>query len=285
MTPDLELLTQALGHEPRSWEAVDAGGYTRSQAWRVTTSDGPVFVKTAEEAGSLHMLRREAVVYREVRGPFLPSFVGFADSGQRALLAIEFLEDAHWPPPYPDDVSPLFEALDLVASTEAPTELPTQDAWRSRWEQVADDPEPLLGLAICTRRWLSSSIQSLIAAEKQAGFEGDHLVHADIYSANVAFTANGAVLVDWGASSRGSRWIDVAFAALSLRVEGATSPSLELPGEASFAAALAGHFAVEAPAPLPDWAEPGSTLRADMNGDLAHALRWSAELLDLPPLS
>lgn len=101
MTPDLELLAAALGHESHSWEAVDTGGYTHSQAWCVTTPDGPVFVKQAEEAGSLHMLHREAVVYRDVRGSFLPGFVGFADSGKRALLAIEFLEDAHWPRPTP----------------------------------------------------------------------------------------------------------------------------------------------------------------------------------------
>jgi hypothetical protein len=82
---------------------------------------------------------------------------------------------------------------------------------------------------------------------------------------------------------RGSRWIDVAFALLSLRVEGATPPSLDFPNEGPFAAALAGHLAVEAPAPLPDWAEPGSTLREAMAGDLAHALRWAAERLELAP--
>ncbi len=82
---------------------------------------------------------------------------------------------------------------------------------------------------------------------------------------------------------RGSRWIDVALALLSVRVEGGTPPPLDFPAEASFAAAFAGHFAVEAPAPLPDWAEPGSTLREDMAGDLAHALRWAAELFELPP--
>ena len=83
---------------------------------------------------------------------------------------------------------------------------------------------------------------------------------------------------------RGSRWIDVALALLSVRVEGGTPPHVEFPGEALFAAAFAGHFAVEAPAPLPEWAEPTSTLREDMADDLAHTLRWTAELLELPPL-
>lgn len=113
---------------------------------------------------------------------------------------------------------------------------------------------------------------------------GDELVHNDIYSGNVCFTARGAVLVDWGAAVRGSRWVDVALTLLSLRAEGGTVPRLDFPGEASFAAAFAGHFAVETPAPLPEWAEPESTLREDMAGDLVHALHWTAELLELPPL-
>jgi hypothetical protein len=281
--PDRDLLESAIGHTAVGFPSIDTGGYTRSRAWRVDTPDGSVFVKQAADEGSLAMLRREAIVYRGVSGTFLPAFVGFADSSERALLAIELLEDAHWPPPYPDDVAPLFDALELVARATPPPELPAQRPRQSRWSRVAADPGPVLGLGLCSPEWLESSLDALIAAEADAVFEGDSLVHNDVYSGNVGFTSRGAVLVDWGAAVRGSRWIDVAFALLSVRVEGGNVPRLEFPGEAVFAAALAGHFALEAPAPLPDWAEPGSTLRADMAGDLAYALRWAAELLHLPP--
>ena len=283
MRPDPELLTEALGCAALDVGPPSAGGYTRSRSWRVTTPAGSVFVKEADDEGSLHMLRQEATVYREVGGPFLPAFVGFADSGERALLAIEWLEDADWPPPYPEDVGPLFDALALVAATVPPAELPRQRPRFSRWERVAADPQPFLGLGLCSARWLERSLDTLVAAEATADFEGGVLVHNDVYSRNVCFAPRGAVLVDWGAAVRGSPWIDVAFALLSVRVEGGTPPVLDFPAEGAFAAALAGHLAVEAPAPLPQWAEPGSTLSDDMRGDLEYALAWAAALLDLSP--
>ena len=155
----------------------------------------------------------------------------------------------------------------------------------SEWERVATDPEPFLGLGLCSREWFTHSIDVLLEAESRVVVEGESLVHNDVYSANVAFGKGGAMLVDWGAAVRASRWIDVAFAILSLRVEGGTRPAwLALPGEEALAATIAGLFATGAPGPLPAWAEPGSTFLEDIAGDLAHALRWSAEHLDLPPL-
>lgn len=94
MGPDADLLRTAIGTEAVSLEPV-GGGYTRSQAWKVSTPGGTVFAKQADDEGSLHMLRREAVVYESVRAPFLPGFVGFADRGDRALLAVENVEGAY----------------------------------------------------------------------------------------------------------------------------------------------------------------------------------------------
>jgi hypothetical protein len=132
VTPDLDLLTSALGSTPTRCESLTHGGYTRSRTWRAETTDGSFFAKEAADDGSLHMLRREVLVYRTVDGAFLPGFVGFADAGDRALLAVEFLEDARWPPPYPEDVGPLFDALELVAATTPPHDLPAHGPWRSR---------------------------------------------------------------------------------------------------------------------------------------------------------
>ena len=279
--PDLELLAAALGAPPHSWERITSGGYTRSERWRVETADGRAFVKQAEDEGSLHMLRREAVVYADVHGSFLPGYVGFADSGTRAVLAIELLEHAHWPPPYPDDTTPLFDSLEPIAAAPVPPGLPALSQPR-RWEEIAVEPEPLLGLGVCTREWLDRSLPTLIAAEKAAAIEGDDLVHGDVYSGNIGFVDSRAVLVDWGACVRGSRWTDVAFAVLSVRVEGGILPTLAFPEERAYAAATAGLLALEAPKPLPEWSPPDSRLRQDMTADLGHALRWAAEELELP---
>lgn len=284
MELDHDLLHEAIGSAPAAAEPLRAGGYTRSGTWRIATPEGLVFVKQAEDEGSLEMLRREAVVYRGVRGPFLPALVAFADSGDRALLALEYVEGAHWPPPYPADVRPLFDSLELLGVADSPPGVPVQRPPVSRWEQVAADPTRFLELELCSQGWLERSLPVLAQAEAGADFTGDALVHNDVYSGNVGFTRRGAVLVDWGAAVRGSRWVDVAFALLSVRVEGGTPPAVVLPGEGAFAAALAGHFAVEAPAPLPSWAEVGSTLREDMARDLAHALVWCVEALELEPL-
>ena len=228
------------------------------------------------------MLRREALVYQHVHGSFLPGYRGFADSGARAVMAIELLAEAHWPPPYPDDVAPLFRALEDVAAAAPPAALPSWKHRPSRWERVAADVVPLIGLGLCSEAWLERALPTLIAAERDAVDVGDDLVHNDVYSGNVAFVGHRAVLVDWGAAVKGSRWVDVAFAILSVRVEGGELPPVDLPNEGAHAASIAGHFALEAPLPLPEWTPPDSTLRGDMIGDLAHALRWAAEALELP---
>ena len=243
-----------------------------------------MFLKEASDEGSLAMLRREAIVYANVSGGFLPALMGFADNGDRAVLALECLSDVCWPPPYPDDVSPLFAALEQTSASTPPSELPAHGKRHAKWERVAADPEPFLGLGVCSPDWLEQSLDELTAAENRADLEGDVLVHNDVYSGNVCFRGDDAVLIDWGCAVRGSRWIDVAFALLSVRVEGGVPPPLDFPDEPFFAAALSGHFAVEAPAAAPDWALPGSTLREDMKADLVHALRWAAEELELPPL-
>ena len=281
--PALAVAVQsALGKNAVNWEPVIGGGYTRQAKWHVRFADGSTaFVKAADEEPFSSALRREVAVYRSVEGPFLPRLVGARDDGALVVLAVEDLVEAHWPPPYPDDVRPLFEALDALAATPVPGVLRVWPVASSNWRTTAETPEPFLALGLCSGVWLDQVVESLVQAESRVSWAGDDFVHYDVYSGNVCFVGPRALLVDWDAAGRGNRWIDVAFALLNLRLEGARLPDVALPQEGDYAALLSGHFAVEAPAPLPEWAE-GSSLREDMVGDLRHALEWTAEALGLP---
>jgi hypothetical protein len=272
----------AVGKDAVSWEPVIGGGYTRQAKWRVHFADGSTaFVKAAHEEPYSGALRREVAVYKSVDGSFLPRLVGAGDDGALVVLAVEDLAEAQWPPPYPDDVRPLFEALDALAATPAPDGLRVWPVARSNWRKVAEEPEPFLALGLCSGTWLEHVVDRLVQAELRVSWAGDDFVHYDVYSGNVCFVGPRALLVDWDTAGRGNRWVDVAFALLNVRAEGARLPDVGLPQEGDYAALLSGHFAVEAPAPLPEWAE-GSSLREAMVGDLRHALEWTAEALGLP---
>jgi len=273
---------RGLRREAVKWEPVIGGGYTRQAKWRVRFADGSTaFVKAADEEPYSSALRREVTVYESVDGPFLPRLVGALDDGALVVLAVEDLAGAHWPPPYPDDVRPFFEALDALAATPVPSGLRSWSVAGSNWQRIVDDPGPFLALGLCSAPWLEQVVQDLVQAESRVSWAGNDFVHYDIYSGNVCFVGSRALLVDWDTAGAGNRWVDVAFALLNLRVEGAAPLDVRLPQEGDYAALLSGYFAVEAPGPMPQWAED-SSLREDMVGDLRHALEWTADTLGLP---
>jgi aminoglycoside phosphotransferase (APT) family kinase protein len=282
--PELgEALERIAGARPLRWRSV-GGGHTRASRWRVGLADGgSVFVKVPRDERSLHDFERELRVYENVRGAFLPAFVG-ASRGGPAMLVLEDLGGARWPPPWPDDVSDLFAALEAIAGTPAPRQLPRLPAERATyWERIARDPECVVALGACSPAWLEHALPALIEAESRLDPSGDALVHFDVWSANVCFARRGAVLVDWGAASIGNRWFDVAFALLALRTDGVAPPAIDFPDEAAFAAYLAGHDAWSASSPPASGLVDFETLRAGWLQDLGAALPWAAGQLGLPP--
>jgi len=218
----------------------------------------------------------ELAVYEGVRGSFLPRVHDIRDG----VVLLEDLSHARWPPPYPADVTPLFAALAEVAAASPPPQLRHLEH-ESRWQAVAADPSPLLALGLCSREWLERALPALQGAEGRVPQSGAGLVHYDVWAGNLCFAERGAVLVDWAEAHIGNPRIDVAFALLSLRVEGASPPAVD--DEQALAAYVTGALATDAPKPLPEWANPGSTLREDQRADLAVALHWTAQQLGLPP--
>ncbi len=276
-------VTGLLGVAPSEWE-LQAGGHTRAGKARAILPDGVgMFVKwAAGDAGAA--LLDELRVLSVVRGSFLPRVAGW--SVDPAVVVMEDLSRGTWPPPYPDDLEPLWTALRAKADVAPPDGLPRLEDWpgsRHRWARVAEDARPFLGLGVVSRVWLNAHLPVLIAAEEAVPLAGAQLVHNDVFSGNVTFVSDRAVLVDWATAAVGNALLDTAMAVLSLRSEGGPRVRLGFPDEPGFAAMLAGHNALEAPAPLPDWARPDSTLRVEQLGDLRHAMAWAAECLDLPP--
>ena len=264
------------------WRPV-GGGYTRAPKWSARRRDGTrVFVKAAEDDElALRPLRTEIAVLEAVNGTFLPRLYDAHVAENRALAVLEDLSGAAWPPPYPLDVGPLFEALEAVAEARPPTALrrlePLEEA---RWRRIERAPEALLALGVCSEPWLIEALPLLIDAESRVPLPGKSLVHYDVWSDNLCFAERGAVLVDWAEAKIGNGAIDVAFALLSLQVEGAAAPPVE--DEAGLAAFVTAVVATEASAPPPAWAVSGSALREDQRSDLRVALRWTAEVLGLP---
>ena len=135
-----EAVQSAVGKTAINWEPVIGGGYTRQAKWRARFVDGSTaFVKATHEEPYSSALRREISVYTSVDGHFLPRLVGVLDDGALVVLAVEDLAEAHWPPPYPDDVRPLFEALDALAATPIPSGLRVWPVAKSNWREVAED--------------------------------------------------------------------------------------------------------------------------------------------------
>lgn len=267
-----------------------SGGYTRAWRGRVTLDDGRhVFVKSAA-GDAAAALRHEAHVLKwladQGRSDLGARLLDFTD-GDTATLVIEDLSKAIWPPPYPADTSRLFAALDELATVDAPADLDTLESWGagegSMWARVAADPAAFLRLGVCSPAWLERNLGALIESERLVDLRGDSLVHNDVYSGNVCFVGDRAVLTDWATAARGNPDLDVAFAIVSVLAEEGRLPARQLlADEGAWAARLAGHNAVEASSPLPDWAEPNSTLRQDQLGDLRVALAWTARALELP---
>lgn len=273
-----------------------AGGYTRAITGRAVLADGRgLFVKTAApdcppDDPLVDDLRHELAVLRAVvtgpAAPHVPALVA-AVGDPVPLLVVEDLAAARWPPPYPDDLAPLRAALELLAEVPPPAILPAiadeADADGS-WVQVAADPTPIHALALAAPAWLEAALPGLVDAERRIRLQGDDLVHADLWYANLCFAARGPVIVDWGSAMRGNAVLDRATLAMDLVLFGRDPAELAVPDLGAWLAFLAGHLALEATRPPHELVAPDSTLRADQRADAVGLLPVLVDLLDLPPL-
>ena len=268
-----------LEDEVVSWERVARRGYAMNEHWVVVLGNGErAFVKVGHIDPSPEWLRRERQVHEVVSGSFKPDLLGF-DDGDSPLLVLEYLADGWWPPPWREnDVDAVRAALDEVAAAELTGELPRLvDAPWPNWAAVADDPEPYLGLRVCSREWLDGALPALVDASVNAPLEGDSLVHCDVRSDNLCIRRGRAILVDWNHARVGNPAFDLAFWLPSLRLEGGPPP--ESFGVDELAPFVAGFFAALAGLPRPAGAP---SVREFQRAQLEVALPWACSALGLP---
>jgi phosphotransferase family enzyme len=280
----IERVERVTGARVVALEPVRSLGYTHAQHHVARLDDGrSVFVKAAVDELSAGWLRTERIVYENVRGSFIPEYIGFDDEGEQPLLLIEDLSDAHWAPPWRDgDVGAVLRSLEQIAAVEPP-ELDERDlpGWLGvGWEEVAADPEPFLSLGVASREWLASSLDVLRDAAARAPFAGDAFLHLDVRSDNIALRDGRAILVDWNWATVGNPLLDVVAFCPSLHAQGGPPPEEVVQGEgvAELAAAIAGFFASRAGLPPP---ETAPRVREGQLSQLRIALPWAIRLLNL----
>jgi hypothetical protein len=278
-------VTAATGAQPHSWRHVVAG-HTHAEKWLVELADGrSVFVKAATEPRARPQVEREAALLESVAAPYMPDVHGASTVDEWAVLVLEDLSHAHWPPPYDDRGEALLETVKKVAATAPPAGLrrrPEGRPFGTYWQRIADDPEPVLANGLFSAKWLEEAQPILHAAEMSARLAGDDLLHDDVWHGNVCYTERGAVLIDWASATIGDRRVDLAYALLSIRSTGTTPPPVEFAEEAAYAALLAGANAFQAAQPVDESIKHASVLRAGWLHDLEFALEWACELLQLP---
>lgn len=275
------VLAERLGAKPL--RRIHGGGYTLMEHWLVEIEGERAFAKVAVDEPTAGFLRDEHRVYSAVEASFLPRFVGWDDNGERPILVLEDLTEAHWPPPWREgDLELVRVALDEVHSTEPPETLPrlTMDELHT-WREVEADPAPFLGLGLCTADWLDEALPELLRATDRCEVGGDAFVHLDTRSDNVCITEDGAKIVDWNWAGLGNPLVDLAFWLPSLSMEGGPAPTEVMPDAEDLPAVVSGFFAPIAGLPPPDGAP---AVRPFQLAQLKVALPWAVEVLGLPPL-
>jgi hypothetical protein len=282
MDPDLLAhASEAVGQAITPLVRIDRG-YAHNERWRVRLADGgTAFVKASVDELTALWLRREHELY-ERGAPFMPALLGWSD-GERPVLVLEDLSDAHWPPPWrPGDVEQVLATLREISAARPGALTPRAAGALLEmvgWPTVAADPEPFLRLRLCSERWLDEALPALREAEAAAPLDGDALVHLDVRSDNICLREGRAILVDWNWAHIGNPLIDVAAWLASLRAEGGPAPE-EVSVEAGvFAPFFAGFWAAHAgQPPIPH----APRVREIQLAQLRVALPWAARTLGLP---
>jgi aminoglycoside phosphotransferase (APT) family kinase protein len=235
--------------------ATQPGGFSPGVAARLRTADGQrIFLKAVGP---------EPLAFEDVDGRH-PALPWRADDLARVLDAIRWLSAALTP-------SPVSPALAAPAAEWFDT--------RGRgWTHLLDEcPDGL-------DAWSARRLGALAGLEAMAAeaASGDTLLHFDVRADNLLLTDSRVLVVDWPHARVGAAWIDFAFFAPSVAMQGGPPPedllaqhpashTADPSAVTSVVSAIAGFFTWQALQPAP----PGlPTLRAFQAAQGTAARKW-----------
>lgn len=272
------------------------GGFSPSASVLVHLEDGGrAFVKAAAEAATadgVAMHREEARILPGLEArPEVPAVIGWIDRDGWVALVLEAIDGRHPTLPWRDD------ELDLVLAglgemlaglAPPPVAAPTVEdrladafgGWR-RLHDAGVSPDD---------GWAAGRLDDLVAHEARwvDAVRGGTLLHADLRADQILLVGGRIAVVDWAHACVGAPWLDVAFMAPSVAMQGGPAAA-EVLARSGFAddvahedvaavvAAVTGYFVWSAQQPP----VPGlPTLRAFQRAQAEHALAWLRDLLD-----
>lgn len=277
--------------------ASSPGGFSPGVAARLRTSDGRrVFVKAAgpePNPDTPIMHRREAEIVGALPPDVpVPRLLWSHDEGEDGWIVLTF-EDVEGRNPVepwrPGELDRVLDALTALADLLTPSPLPrakvgSAGEWSvvngRHWRKLAEErPARLDG-------WSFRHLDRLAELEAAApdAVSGDTLLHLDVRADNMILTPDRAVLVDWPHARAGAPWVDVAFFAPSVAMQGGPPPEellsrypharhADADAITAVITAIAGFFVREGLQPAP----PGlPTLRAFQAAQGEAARSWLA---------
>ena len=273
------------------------GGFSPGLAAVIETDGGDrAFVKAAgpePNPVSAAFHRREAIVAAALPTDAPTSRLRWAwDTGADGwvVLAFDAIEGQSPAIPWrPDELGLVLTGLDRLSALLTPSPVPADiaggiEGWgglTGGWWRRAELFQPH-GLDEWSIRH-AAALAGLERAAPEAAM-GESLLHLDLRADNILLTADGVRFVDWPHARLGAAWVDLAFFAPSVAMQGGPDPDTLMsrltgsraPDDAALTAvvaAIAGFFTIQAVAPPP----PGlPTLRAFQAAQGAVARTWLA---------
>lgn len=274
------------------------GGFSPGVAARLRLADSRrVFVKAAGPqpnpiTPTMHRCEAAIVAALPAEAP-VPRLLWSYDEGEGGWIALVFEDVEGRQPALPwraDELDRSLTALAELSATLTPSPLPPSltgatVSWepiaRGWWRLFGNDPPPELD------DWPTRNLAALVELEAgaPAASAGDTLLHLDLRADNLLLTNERVLVVDWPHARVGAAWLDVAFLAPSVAMQGGPPPeglfarhpaarAADPDAVTAVIAAIAGYFVWHGLQPPP----PGlPTVRSFQAAQGVVALEWLAQ--------